>query len=117
MFHNASPSAFEKARFLRTHLTETEDLLWQALRNRKCNGLKFRRQHPFEEYILDFFCLEKKLVVEIDGEYHLLKDQREYDENRTAFLEESGLKVIRFTNEEVKSELSKILEEIKNITS
>ena len=112
-FQNASPQAFEKARALRKNLTVAEDKLWQALRGRKIAGLKFRRQHPFEEYILDFFCAEKMLVVEVDGGYHQTKEQIEYDENRTAFLEEKELKVLRFKNEEVEGNIEKVLNSIK----
>lgn len=78
-FQNASPEAFEKARTLRKSSTKAEDKLWQVLRNRNVKGLKFRRQHPFEEFILDFYCPEKDLVVEIDGGYHLTEEQMKYD--------------------------------------
>ena len=115
-FQNASPEAFEKARALRKGSTKAEDKLWQALRNRNLNGLKFRRQHPFEEFILDFYCQEKAFVIEIDGGYHFTEDQIEYDQNRTGFLEEQGLNVIRFTNAEVEENLEQVLTRIRELT-
>lgn len=115
-FQNASNDAFEKARALRKNGTMAEDQLWQAVRNRKIDGLKFRRQHPFEEFILDFYCPEKNLVLEIDGDYHLTSEQMEYDQNRARFLEQHGLKVLRFTNEEVENELEYVLARIKELT-
>ncbi len=111
-FQSASNDAFEKARALRKNGTKAEDILWQAVRNRKIGGLKFRRQHPFEEFILDFYCNEKNLVLEIDGDYHLSSEQKEYDENRTGFLEQHGLKVLRITNEEVEKNLAVVLARI-----
>jgi len=111
-FQSASNDAFEKARALRKNGTKAEDILWQAVRNRKIGGLKFRRQHPFEEFILDFYCNEKNLVLEIDGDYHLSSEQKEYDENRTGFLEQHGLKVLRITNEEVEKNLAGVLARI-----
>lgn len=91
-------------------LTESEDELWQALRNRKL-GHKFRRQHPIATYIADFICLEKKLIIEVDGEIHA--QQKEKDEQRTATLNELGFEVIRITNDEVRNELPSVLEKIK----
>jgi very-short-patch-repair endonuclease len=111
-FQSASNDAFEKARALRKNGTKAEDILWQAVRNRKIGGLKFRRQHPFEEFILDFYCNEKNLVLEIDGDYHLSSEQKEYDENRAGFLEQHGLKVLRITNEEVEKNLAGVLARI-----
>lgn len=115
-FQNASSDAFEKARALRKNSTKAEDKLWQAVRNRKIDGLKFRRQHPFEKFILDFYCPEKNLVLEIDGDYHLTSEQIEYDQNRTGFLEQHGLKVLQFTNEEVENTLDTVLARIKELT-
>lgn len=115
-FQNASPEAFEKARALRKSSTKAEDILWQEIRNRKLNRLKFRRQHSFEEFILDFYCPEKELVIEIDGGYHLTEEQKDYDQNRTGFIEEQGLRVVRFTNAEVKDNLEEVLTRIRELT-
>jgi len=81
--------------------TEAEDVMWQALRNRQLGGHKFRRQHPIGMFIADFVCISAKLVVEIDGEYHQSPGQIEYDEARTAYLNEAGFRVVRFTNQQV----------------
>ena len=82
-------------------MTYAEKVLWQQLRNRKLNNLKFRRQHPVSIFILDFYCHEKRIAIEVDGEIHTSPDQKEWDENRTFELNELGIKVLRFTNEEV----------------
>ena len=86
-------------RKLRRNMTDAERKLWSLLRGRQMDGLKFRRQHPFENYILDFVCLEKKIVVEIDGGQH--QENRLKDEVRTKALEEAGFCVLRFWNHEV----------------
>lgn len=91
-------------------LTESEDILWQELRNRKLDS-KFRRQHPIGSYIADFICLEKQLIIEVDGEIH--NSTAEKDKNRTSVLNELGFEVIRFSNNEVKNNLSRVLNEIK----
>jgi very-short-patch-repair endonuclease len=104
---------FDFARENRHNQTQAENLLWQHLRNRRVNGQKFRRQHPIGSFIADFYCNEYKLVIELDGGYHLLKDQREQDLGRTFELEESGFKVLRFTNEEVLQDIYAVVKAIK----
>lgn len=99
-----------RARQLRQPQTPTESRLWAHLRDRRLNGLKFRRQHPIGHYIVDFYCPDHRLVVEIDGDVHA--SQEEYDVDRTAWLEESGYRVIRFTNREVSGQLETVLETI-----
>ena len=96
-----------RAKDLRFNQTTTERLLWGCLRNRQINGLKFRRQHPIGFYIVDFFCAETNLIIEVDGDSHL--QRVEYDQRRTLWLEEQGLRVIRFTNEEVLNSMDEIL--------
>jgi uroporphyrinogen-III synthase len=105
------------ARKLRQEETEAEKVLWNALRGKRLNGLKFRRQHPYENTILDFFCVEHQLVVELDGSVHDLPDQSEYDEQRTKFLNEHSLRVVRFRNEDILKSLPIILQKIIEITS
>lgn len=95
------------ARSLRKTSTSAEDTLWQALRGRRFQGLKFRRQVPFLSYTFDFLCVEKKLVIEIDGKQHGW--YAEYDAQRTEEIERHGFAVIRFTNDEVMSDLDSIL--------
>ena len=106
------PELLKNARRLRKNQTEAEHIMWKALRNRKLNNWKFRRQHPISEgFILDFYCAETKIAVELDGAHHRLKDQMEYDENRTEFLEELGIRIIRILNEEVLSSKENVLAE------
>ncbi|MFM9838954.1 MAG: leucine--tRNA ligase [Cyclobacteriaceae bacterium] len=95
----------------RQNPTEEEEILWQELRNSKL-GHKIRRQHTIGVFIADFVCLDKKLVIEVDGGYH--QSNKEFDEARTEFLNDEGFKVIRFANDEVKTKLKSVLSEIKS---
>ncbi len=95
----------------RKNQTEEEDALWQSVRNNKL-GFKIRRQHAIGTFIADFVCLDKRLVIEVDGEYHL--NNKEYDDARTAFLKDEGFDVIRFTNDEVINSLQTVLAKIKS---
>jgi len=113
-FHeNASWKIFEYARSLKKVMTPAENLLWQNLRNRKVSNHKFRRQHPISRYIVDFYCHEARLVIEVDGGIHFTPENIQYDQFRTEELEGMGLKVIRFTNEEVLGNVSEVLVEIR----
>jgi len=94
------PLARDRARELRRDSTEAEHRLWSHLRN-KSLGVKFRRQHPIGPFIVDFFSLEAKLVVEIDGGQHDEDDKRRADESRTKFLEDRSYRILRFWNNEV----------------
>jgi very-short-patch-repair endonuclease len=104
---------FEYSRELRQVSTEAERLLWSELRNRKLNGLKFRRQHPIDKYIADFYCHERKLVIELDGEVHNIKENKDYDEARTVELEAQVITVIRFSNDEIINKIETVLQKIK----
>ena len=108
----ASLNIRNKARELRSNMTGSELILWDHIRKRKLNGVHFRRQHPYEIYILDFYCFEANLAIEIDGPIHL--DQQEYDMERTKDLESSGMKVIRFTNRDIEERIDWVLEKIKS---
>ena len=103
----------EKAKEMRNNPTEAEKVLWQFLVGGQM-GEHFRRQHPIAGYIPDFVCLKKKLIIEIDGGYHLEGEQPEKDEERTALLESEGFEVIRFTNEEVLFDIDAVLETISD---
>jgi very-short-patch-repair endonuclease len=111
---HATPKIYKNAKALRQTETEAEKLLWQELRNKKLKGLKFRRQHPIDQWIADFYCHEKKLVIELDGGQHNDAEVKENDEGRTYELEQLGIKVIRFTNAEVTNDIKKVLEAINN---
>ena len=95
-------------------MTEAESAMWECLRGNQL-GFQFRRQHPIYGYIPDFVCLKKRLVVEIDGGYHYIGDQPLSDEERTKYLNQYGFEVIRFTNEEVLSNIDNVLTEIKRV--
>jgi very-short-patch-repair endonuclease len=97
--------------------TEAEFMLWEHLRNRNLGGYKFRRQHPIGGYILDFYCAEAKIGIELDGAVHQDLEQKKYDIQRSTALSELGVEVIRFWNSEVTGNcdnvLNQILENIK----
>lgn len=98
---------------LRSHLTPAEATLWTLLSNRKLQGRKFRRQHSVGNYILDFFCPEEKLAVELDGEVHMNTIAEQYDRDRDIFLQYTGIKVLRFENRMVFDLLESLLREIE----
>ena len=96
------------ARDLRKNQTDTEQILWFQLRNRRLLNYKFRRQFPIEPYIVDFICLELKLIIELDGSQH--SNQIDKDTERTLFLNQRGFKVVRFWNNDLYNNLEGILE-------
>ena len=110
----AREQTHRNAKDLRRRQTEAEEKLWSLLRNRQLKGKKFRRQHALENYVADFYCHEVKLVIELDGGIHEEQEQKEYDLDRTSVLKEYGIKVIRFKNEEVVSNLDVVLDKIKS---
>ena len=93
-------------------MTIAERILWEELRNKK-TGYKFRKQHPIGDYIADFICIEKKIVIEVDGGYHNTLEQQQDDRVRTIDIEKMGYNVIRFTNEEVEHDLQNVIMKIK----
>jgi cobalamin-dependent methionine synthase I/methionine synthase I (cobalamin-dependent)/very-short-patch-repair endonuclease len=102
----------ERVRELRQKATDAEKLLWQLLRNRGIHDAKFRRQHPIGSYILDFYCHEAKLAIELDGSGHLEEHQAKYDDQRTKILNEQGIQVLRFWNSDVLNKTEDVLNEI-----
>jgi very-short-patch-repair endonuclease len=94
---------------LRTHMTDAENCLWRHLRGRQIAGFKFRRQHPFLDYVLDFVCLEMRLIVEVDGGQH---QDCERDQVRDRRLHEAGFRVVRFWNNQVLQETEVVVEAI-----
>lgn len=111
-----SAKTVETARKLRSEITPAERMLWEALRSRRLANLKFRRQHPYERFVLDFFYVKHQLVIEVDGKVHNDSTQAEHDEERTRFLEERGIRVVRFRNDEVMSNLDEVLKQIVEAT-
>ena len=113
MYKGAKPDLFHKAKLLRENMTESETKLWKLLRKKDALGYRFRRQHPFGHYILDFYNHELKLCIEVDGGYHQLVDQKARDKERGKFIDFNEVTVLRFTNDEVDNEIDKVLEKIK----
>ena len=105
MHVGASPGIFQKAEMLRNKMTIQEEKMWNFLK-KKPLGYKFRRQHPFGIYILDFYCHSKRLCIEIDGKNHL--HQIDYDKERTQFINSFGVEEIRFLNENILNNFDKI---------
>lgn len=105
-------------RQLRVSLTEPERRLWSKLRARQLHGLKFRRQHGIGPFIVDFYCPERSLVLEIDGESHADAEQIRKDQQRDRYLESIGLRVIRYQNHDVMNNLDGVLEDLlKRVSS
>ena len=104
--------ALQNAKQLRQHQTEAEKKLWLKLRNRQLANLKFRRQVPMGSYIVDFYCQECQLIIELDGGHHLL--QQEYDQIRTHYLQAQGLTVLRFWNHDILNDTEAVLAQILN---
>ncbi len=93
-------------------MTDAEQLLWQCLRGKQLEGFKFRRQHPIERFVLDFYCPSVKLAIELDGGQHSTEGGRASDYERTAYLKGMGIRVIRFWNHEVLGNLEGVLTSI-----
>ncbi len=113
MHYGASKTIFQYAEILRKNMTEAEKIVWEKLCKNQL-GTRIRRQHPIDKYIADYYCHELKLVIEIDGGIHLLKENKEYDINRDITLKEFGIEIIRFTNDQVMNNSDGIVQEIKN---
>ena len=94
-------------------MTPSERMLWKHISDKQLDGWRFRRQHGFGPYVLDFYCPVPKLCIEVDGEIHQRTDVVEKDKERTSFLESNGIKVIRFTNDEIENDISDVLERIR----
>lgn len=114
-FQTASPDRYELlkqfAKENRANQTKAEEFLWKQLKGQNL-GFKFKRQHIIYDYIADFVCLEKYLIIEVDGGYHFTSEQMEWDAYRTKDLEKMGFTVIRFTNEEVLFDIDNTLNSI-----
>ena len=116
MFFGASPEIFERAKRLRENMTPQELALWNRLSSNKLSGLRFKPQHPIDKFIADFYCHKLKLVVEIDGNYHQEEEQKLHDQYREELMKNLGLKVVRFTNEEIENQIDDVIERIKSLT-
>lgn len=112
MWKGAKPVNFINAKIHRKNMTKAEMILWNELKTKKLNGYKFRRQHPIQKYIVDFYCHELKLIIEVDGGYHNEKEQIEYDKIRDNILKLKGVEILRFTNEEVFKDIQNVKHKI-----
>ncbi len=111
LWEKLKPIAQEK----REEPTEAEKVLWKYLRKHQLHGLSFRRQHCLGQFIVDFYCAEVKLVIEIDGKIH--QYQKEKDQIRQEYIENFNLKLLRFTNDDILHDISKVLEQIETFLS
>jgi very-short-patch-repair endonuclease len=114
-YYGAEKHTFLLAKQLRKNSTPAEKKLWQIVRNRNLNGRKFRRQHPIAKYVVDFYCHQSKLVIELDGEIHMDLEQMKYDNERNEFMVEIGLNVLRIKNEDLFDNEEKVIELIMKI--
>ena len=116
MYYGATPDVFKKAKELRRYETEAEKRLWVKLCRNQMLGLQFRRQHPINRFIVDFYCVKIKLVIEVDGDIHEIPENKVYDIGRSQILNDFRIKVIRFTNEEIIEDIEKVIKNIeKNV--
>ena len=98
----------EIRQYLRNNPTLTEELLWKHLKNKEL-GYKFQRQYGIDGYVVDFYCPELRLAIEIDGGYHFTPDVIEYDQQRQDYIEAYDIRFLRFTNEEIYEDINKVL--------
>ena len=112
MFFGAKAELFTLALQMRKNPTEAERAMWKILRKFRQSGFPFRRQHPIEFYIADFYCHKLKLVIEVDGEIHTEREIQRNDEGRAGELERFGIKVLRFTNSQILYDSDLVVEKI-----
>lgn len=117
MHVGAKPELFRYAQEMRKNPTESEKVLWNILRKFRNKGYIFRRQHPVDIFIADFYCHKLKLIIEVDGGVHDSEQAMEYDDGRSAELEKYGLNIIRFTNDQVLKETEEVTIHIQNFIS
>lgn len=113
MFYGANPSIFEKAKMLRSNMTSHEKRLWEELNANKIMGLRFKAQHPVDAFVADFYCHKLKLVIEVDGHSHDSENQSAYDQNRNVIMNNLGITVLRFRNDQIENDINNVIEIIK----
>jgi very-short-patch-repair endonuclease len=114
MHFGATKQTFQYAETLRKKMTKAEEIIWEKVCKNQL-GVRIRRQHPVWKFIADFYCHEVKLIIEIDGGIHLTSENKEYDISRNITLNEFGIQIIRFTNDQVINEIDKVIEEIRRV--
>ena len=112
-YFGATPNLLKIASDLRKNMTRSEKVLWKELRKRKLEGFKFRRQHPIAVFVVDFFCYDAMLVIEVDGNVHESSYQMERDIERTKILNDFGIRELRFKNEDIFNNIEEVVTEIK----
>ena len=113
-YFGAGPELLRIAGDLRKSMTPAEKVLWGRIRTKQVKGFRFRRQHPIRDFIVDFFCYDAMLVIEIDGEVHADPHQKERDIQRTRILKNLGLRELRFTNHEVINQTEEVIKKIES---
>jgi len=113
MYFGAKPSIFKLARELRKNETEAEKSIWSKLNKNQVIGLQFRRQHPINIFIADFYCPRLKLVIEVDGSIHEITEYQDHDIGRSEFMNDYGITVIRFTNKQILNDLDGTVNQIE----
>lgn len=109
----AKPYIFRNAALLRKNQTKAEEILWERLRKNQIEGVRFRRQHPFDRYVPDFYANSVKLVIEVDGKIHEQESVKEYDAIRELNLRKHSLYIIRYTNEEIFKKEDEVVDDIR----
>jgi len=116
MYFGAKPSIFKLAKELRKSETEAEKILWSRLNRNQILGLQFRRQHPINIFIADFYCVRIKLLIEVDGSIHEITEYEEHDKGRSEILNDFGITVIRFSNKQIMEEIDTTVEKIEAVS-
>ena len=112
--YNISSSKIRR-RTLRRRCPVTETLLWSKIRNRQLDGLKFKRQYSIGHYVIDFYCPEKKLAIEIDGDSHFNPKAKQYDKEREEYIKSFGVIFLRFTNKDITENINGVIEVVSKI--
>jgi very-short-patch-repair endonuclease len=115
MYFGATPAIFKLAKELRKDETEAEKILWSKLNKNQILGLHFRRQHPINLFIADFYCPKIKLIIEVDGGIHDITEHQEHDLERSNILIDFGITIVRFTNEQITNEIDYTIQKIEII--
>jgi very-short-patch-repair endonuclease len=116
MYYGTTPDIFKKAKGLRRRETEAEKRLWAKLCRNQMFGLQFRRQHPINRFIADFYCVRIKFVIEVDGSIHELPENKDYEIERSEIFNDFGISVIRFSNDQIIEDIDGAIKEIeKNV--
>ena len=112
MLYYGNRELVRRARVLRSNMTKAEIILWSRLRSKQINGFKFRRQQPLLDYIVDFYCEDLKLIIEVDGEIHFLSEKTNYDSKRNNMLKANGYNIIHLSNFEIETEINSTINKI-----